>query len=166
MSSLKKPVILDNDVVSRLFTAGVLRRALGVWPKSTFYITEHVEHEAGQWRDKGQELVALIESLKADGIITSVAIDESSEEEIWLYAQFQLQKHLGQGESASFAIANNRGFDVATDDEIAKATCKEMCPQVSTFGTGNLLNMAVQDKLMSRSEANSIQATIRRGRKL
>ena len=44
--------------------------------------------------------------------------------------------------------------------------CEEMCPEVSTFGTGDLLNMAVQDKLMSRSEANSIQATIRRGRKL
>jgi len=165
MSPLKKPVVLDNDVVSRLYRAGALRRALEVWPKLSFRVTEQIIEEARQWRSQGQRLVALLKALEAEGILVSISIDESSEEEIWAYARLQLENKLGRGESASIAIACHRGFDVATDDSVAADTCKTMNPSVSILGTGALLNMAVQDSLMTQNEANAIQAKIRRANK-
>ncbi|MBM3173302.1 MAG: hypothetical protein FJZ85_06315 [Chloroflexi bacterium] len=162
MSPFIKPVILDNDVISRLYSVRALRRALEIWPKPTFYITEQVQDEAGRWPTKGRELVNLFQNLIADGILRALSIDESSEDEIWTYAKLQLEYKLGRGESASIAIAHHRSFDIATDDEVARDICKSICPSVSTFGTGDLLNMAVQDGLITRSEADSIQAEIRR----
>lgn len=162
MSPFKKPVILDNDVISRLYSAGALRRALEVWPKHSFYVTQQVIDEARKWRTKGQELVAFLENLIAEETLVFTSIDDSSEEEIWAYAKLLLQNKLGQGESASIAIACHRGFDVATDDGLAKDACKAMCPSVSLFGTGDFLNMAVRDGLMTQSEVDSIQANIRR----
>jgi len=165
MSPLKKPLVLDNDVVSRLYSAGALRRALEVWPKSSFRVTERVVKEAWRWRSEGQRLVALLKDLEAAEIIVVISIDESSEEEIWAYARLQLEKKLGRGESASIAIACHRGFDVATDDSVAADRCKAMNPSVSIFGTGALLNMAVQEDLMTQGEVNAIQAKIRRANK-
>jgi predicted nucleic acid-binding protein len=165
MSPLKKPVVLDNDVISRLYSADALRRALEVWPKSSLRVTEQVIEEAGQWRTRGQKLVALLKGLEAEGTLVFISIDESSEEEIWAYARLLLEKKLGRGESASIAIACHRGFDIATDDSVAADTCKVMNPSLSIFGTGALLNMAVQDGLMTQDEVNAIQAKIRRASK-
>jgi len=165
MSPLKKPVVLDNDVISRLYSAGALRRALEVWPKLSFRVTERVIEEARQWRTQGEILVALLKELEAKGILAFVSIDESSEEEIWAYARLQLEKKLGRGESASIAIACHRGFDIATDDSVAADTCKDMYSSISIFGTGALLNMAVQDGLMTQNEVNAIQYKIRRANK-
>lgn len=162
MSPLKKPVILDNDVVSKLYSVGALRRVLVVWPKHSFRITEQVVDEARQWPTKGRELVALLEDLTAEETLVLTSIDDSSEEEIWTYAKLQLESKLGRGESASITIACHRGFDIATDDGLAKDVCKTMCPSVSLLGTGDLLNMSVSDGLMTRREVDSIQASIRR----
>ena len=162
MSPFEKPVILDNDVISKLYSAGALRRVLVVWPKRSFHITEQVVDEARKWRTHGQELAALLEALEADGTLVLVSIDDSSEEEIWTYAELQPKKNLGRGESASIAIACHRDFNVATDDGLARDVCKVMCPSISLLGTGDLLNMAVRDGLMTRSEVDSIQANIRR----
>jgi len=162
MSPFNKPVILDNDVISRLYSAGALRRALEVWPKRSFYITQQVIDEAGKWPAKGADLVAILEDLIANENLVSISIDDSSEEEIMAYAKLQLENKLGRGESASIAIAFHREFDIATDDGIARGICDAMCHSVSIFGTGDLLNIAVRDGLMSREEANSIQAEIRR----
>jgi hypothetical protein len=82
MSPLKKPVVLDNDVISRLYSAGALPRVLEVWPKPGFRVTEQVIDEARQWRSEGQRLVALLKALEAEGILVFISIDESSEEEI------------------------------------------------------------------------------------
>ena len=162
MSPLKKPVVLDNDVISRLYSAGALRRALEVWPKRSFRVTDYVVEEARRWPARGQRLVAILEKLEAERILAFISIDESSEEEIWAYARLQLARKLGRGESASIAIACHRGFDIATDDSVAADTCKAMNPSVSVLGTGALLNMAVQDNLMTQNEVNAIQFKIRR----
>ena len=134
MSPLKKPVVLDNDVISRLYSAGALRRALEVWPKPSFRVTEQVIGEAREWRTQGQRLVAFLKDLETEGTLVVISIDESSEEEIWAYARLQLEKKLGRGESASIAIACHRGFDIATDDSIAADTCKAINPSVSILG--------------------------------
>jgi len=165
MSPLKKPVVLDNDVISRLYSAGALRRALEVWPKLSFHVTDYVVEEARRWASKGPLLVALLEKLATEKILIFISIDESSEEEIWAYARLQLEKRLGRGESASIAIACHRGFDIATDDSIAADTCKAMNSSVSILGTGALLNMAAQDGLLTQHEVNAIQFKIRRASK-
>ncbi|GAI17757.1 unnamed protein product [marine sediment metagenome] len=165
MSPLKKPVVLDNDVISRLYSAGALRRALEVWPKLSFRVTEQVIEEAGQWRTQGQRLVALLKELEAEGALMFTSIDETSEEEIWTYARLQLERKLGRGESASIAIACHRGFDIATDDSVAADTCKAMYSSISIFGTGALLKMAVKDGLMTQNEVNAIQSKIYRAGK-
>jgi len=144
---------------------GVLRRALQVWPKSSFRVTEQVVEEARRWRTEGQILAALLKKLEAEGILMFISIDESSEEEIRAYARLLLENRLGRGESASIAIACHRVFDIATDDSVAADTCKAMNPFVSILGTGDLLNMAVQDGLMTQDEVNTIQARIRRAGK-
>lgn len=161
MAPFKKPVILDNDVISRLYSAGALRRALEVWPKRSFYITQQVIDEARKWPAKGEDLTALLEDLTASENLVSISIDDSSEE-IWTYARLQLEKKLGWGESACIAIAHHRGFGIATDDEIARDVCKAVCPSVCIFGTGDLLNIAVRNGLMTQGEVNFIQTKIRR----
>lgn len=124
MSPLKRPVVLDNDVVSRVYSAGVLRRALQIWPKSSFRVTEQVVEEVRQWRTEGQRLVTILRRLEAAGILMFVSIDESSEEEIWTYARLLLENRLGRGESASIVLACHRGFDIAMDDSVAADVCR------------------------------------------
>jgi predicted nucleic acid-binding protein len=162
MSPFRRPVILDNDVLSRLHSAGAVRRVLECWPKGSFCVSEQVIDEATRWAGKGHELVAILKDLEAEGVVTFMTIDESSEEELSAYTILRLGERLGSGESASIAIASHRGFDIATDDGIAREVCHESYPSVFTFGTGDLLNTAVEDGIMTRSEVNSIQAKIRR----
>lgn len=160
MSPLSKPVIIDNDVISRLFSAGALPRALEVWPRGTFYITIRVLDEARQWKSKGKELVTILKELERKGIIRFTDIDDRSEDEISAYAVLLLTNKLGRGESASIAIAQNRNFDIA-DDSNARGACRRLYPSVSILGTGNLLNLAVRDGLITQREANSIREKIR-----
>lgn len=161
MSPFKKPIVLDNDVISRLFSAQALRRALEIWPKHTFHVTDRVLDEARQWRAKGQELEAILRDLESKGIIIFICIDESSEAEVAMYAQLRLGQALGQGESSSIAIAQCRDMDIATDDSIARQVCRTMAPSVSIFGTGDLLNAAVREGIMTQKEKNLIQETMR-----
>lgn len=162
MAPFIKPVILDNDVLSRLHSAGAVYQILGAFPKGSFYISYYVIEEAKRWRGKGPELVAIIQDLEKKGIVTLISIDDASEDEIWAYAQLQLEKKLGKGESASIAIASQRGFDIATDDAVAIDICHRLYPDINVFGTGTLINRAVEDGLLTSIEANSIQARIRR----
>jgi len=160
-----KPVIFDNDVLSRLHSAGAVSQVLGTFPEGSFYISHYVIEEAKRWKAKGPELVTIIQDLEEKGIVTLISIDDSSEDEIWAYARLQLEKKLGKGESASIAIASQRGFDIATDDAVAAEICHRLYPDINVFGTGTIINGAVEDGLLTRIEADSIQARIRRSHK-
>ena len=162
MSPFNRPLVLDNDVVSRLYSAGALARVLGIWPKGTFCITGQVLQEASRWPGRGQHLIALLTQMNVDGTICVVTLDESSGEEISMYANLLLGRRLGLGESASIAIACHRGYDIATDDGLAREACKAVNSSIAVFGTGDLLKLAVRDGLITQGESNSINATIRR----
>ena len=140
MSPLYKPVILDNDVICVLFLTGALERLLSVWPHRSFFVTDQVRTEANLWKSHGEEL------------ISTITIDESSEEEISAYATLCLAKKIGMGESASIAIAQNRGYDVATNDGDAREQSRELYPSVKTIGSGSLLNWAIADGLIPEAE--------------
>jgi len=152
MSPLYKPVILDNDVICVLFLTDALERLLSVWPHRSFFVTDQVRMEANLWKSRGEELIALLDKLETQGIISTITIDESSEEEIIAYATLSLAKKFGMGESASIAIAQNRGYDVATNDGDAREQSRELYPSVKTIGSGSLLNWAIADGLIPEAE--------------
>jgi len=162
MAPPTKPIIIDNDVISRLFISGCLHRLLAIWPRGSFYITEQVVSEAQRWPSRGNELITVLNDLNLQGTIIFTVINESSNEEISAYTELQLLKRLGRGESASIAIASHRGYDLAIDDGVAKEICKELFPSITVYGTSSLLNMAVSDGLVTRRECDSIFARIRR----
>jgi predicted nucleic acid-binding protein len=157
MPPIHKPIVLDNDVVCVLFLAGVLVRLLSLWPRGRFFITAQVRDEANKWPSRGKELVTLIDQLEAQGIITTITIDDSSEDEIIAYSILCLGKKIGNGESASIAIAQNRGYDVATNDGDAREHCHELFPTVRTWGSGALLSWAITDGLISVDEGEKIR---------
>ncbi len=160
MSPLFKPLVLDNDVISTFFLVGVLKRVLSIWPRGSFYVPARVVSEAREWTSRGQELISILEELESKGIITIISLDEDSEEEITAYAKLRLEKRLGEGESASIAMAYNRGFNAATDDGEARKACKELYPNVKTIGSGTLLNWAEKDGIIDRSEAVKIRESL------
>ncbi len=162
MSPFSRPLILDNDVISRFYSAGALRRFVELWPKGTFCIANQVIEEASRWPAKGQALTSLLTEMASDGFVCIVTLDESSEEQISMYANLLLGRRLGLGESASIAIAYDKGYAVATDDGLARDACKILQPRVATFGTGDLLKVAVLDGLITQIESNSVHAKIRR----
>ena len=157
MSPIHKPIILDNDVVCILFLANVLERLLSIWPQGSFFITERVRTEANEWPSRGKELIALIDKLETQGVITTTTIDDSSEDEIIAYSILCLSKRIGMGESASIAIAQNRGYDVATNDGDAREYCRELFPSVKTIGSGTILNWAISDGLIPEDEGTMIR---------
>lgn len=157
MAPIHKPIVLDNDVVCVLFLAGVLVRLLSLWPHGSFFITEQVRGEANEWPSRGTELITIIDQLEAQGIIKTITIDDSSEDEIIAYSILCLTKKIGNGESASIAIAQNRGYDVATNDGDAREYCHELYPTVRTWGSGALLNWAITDGLISVDEGTKIR---------
>jgi len=160
MSPLFKPLVIDNDVISTFFLAGVLKQVLSIWPSGSFYVPARVKSEAREWKSRGQELIAILEKLENKGIIIITSLDEDSEEEITAYAKLRLEKHLGEGESASIAIAYNRGFNAITDDGEAREACKELCPNVKTIGSGTLVNWAEKDGIIGASEAVQIRESL------
>jgi hypothetical protein len=160
MSPFMRPVIIDNDVISRLYSAGVLRKVLELWSRPTFYVVEQVL-EGKRWPAEGHKLGYLLDKLIEEGIIIRISIDDVSEEEINIYAQLALQGKFGRGESASIAIACNRGYDLASDDGMAKDECRKISKSVSTFTTRRILEMAVSDGLLNQSETDLIRSKMR-----
>ncbi|MBI2908716.1 MAG: hypothetical protein HYX92_13825 [Chloroflexi bacterium] len=156
-------IILDNDVVSRLYVADALEKVALLFPPGCLCITEQVLEEARRWPAKGARLANLLEDLERKGHLSRVSVDDSSEE-VWAYAELTMKGQLGQGESASIAIACSRGFDIATDDALARQACMSLNPDVTVFGTGALLNRLVADGSLTRAEADAFQARIRRAR--
>lgn len=157
MSPFQRSVIIDNDVISRLYRAGALRKVFALWRAGTFYVVQHVIEEGRRWPVEGYRLGLVLDDLTNARIFTIVAIDDTSEKEIEIYAQMVLLGKFGKGESESIAIACHRGYDLASDDGAAKDECRRISSAVSTFTTRRILEMAVNDGLLTQNEADSIR---------
>jgi hypothetical protein len=157
MSPFPRSVIIDNDVISRLYRAGSLRKVFSLWKEGTFYVVKHVIEEGKRWPAEGYRLGLVLDDLTNAGFLTVIAIDDSSEKEIEIYAQMVLLGKFGKGESESIAIACHRGYDLASDDGAAKDECRRISSAVSTFTTRKILEMAVNDGLLTQNEADSIR---------
>jgi predicted nucleic acid-binding protein len=75
--------------------------------------------------------------------------------------QFSLIAGLGRGEAAALAIADARGFDLATDDQDAIRVANGLAPEVGIHRIRALLLDAVEQRLLERSEAQSIHSAMR-----
>ena len=94
-------------------------------------------------------------------IFTIVTIDDTSEKELEIYAHMVLLGKFGKGESESIAIACHRGYDLASDDGAAKDECRRISSAVSTFTTRKILEMAVNDGLLTQNEIDSISSKMK-----
>ncbi|MGH7307064.1 MAG: hypothetical protein ACREK6_00045 [Candidatus Rokuibacteriota bacterium] len=81
---------------------------LGGLPQFRFHVVNHVSAEI-QYEDQRRRLRAAIES----GVVTEIEITESGE--ILLYDEFR--RFLGDGESASLALAVSRRWVIAADEK-------------------------------------------------
>jgi predicted nucleic acid-binding protein len=154
MSPLPSLVVLDTTVISSLHLARALSRVLGLW-KGKWIVPLQVRDEAAAWKSHGPDIAAMLDSLRSRGVIDYASPNPGPEGTLFT----RLQRTRGQGESAAITIAYHRGGAVATDDRRARRSCEGLNPPVTTFATEALLTLAVQDGLLTRTEARQIWRT-------
>ena len=165
MSPFTKIVILDNDCVSNLFLAESLELVLSLWAYKVFVVSEGVITEAGNWPKYGDNVCRILNELRDKNIIEVLTVDDGSEEEVNALMLLRLKKpFLGLGESESIAIAKNRDFIVATDDQLATERCQVLFDSIEVVTTGDILKMAVADGLLEKSKVNEMWRLIREKR--
>ncbi|MBI2939256.1 MAG: hypothetical protein HYY04_02370 [Chloroflexi bacterium] len=153
VSPLKSPYVLDNSVISTLHKANALARVLDFWP-GQWLIPLEVRTEAAAWKAEGHRVSTVLDDLYARRIITFVAIDPRAEGALFA----QISRTLGQGESATIAIACRRQFGAALDDYTARRACERLVPQVPWLASEEVLLCAVNEGHLTRNEARAIWA--------
>ena len=150
-TSPPKRVVLDNSVISALHEAESLARVLGFWP-ARWIVPYQVRGEAAAWKTQGSRVIAVLDSLAQESVVEFSAVEPLTEGPVFV----RMQRTLGQGESAAFAIAFHRGASVATDDRRARRACDELSPKVPWISTEGLLGLTVTDGFLTRSEAELV----------
>ena len=157
MSPFAKLIILDNTCINIFYLASKLEKMLTLWPFHVFVIPGRVVNEAKAWPIHGDNVIRILMKLREQKMIDIVSINEESESETEAYKQLRLAgPFLGAGESECMAIACCRDFIVASDDGIARKRCKEVLPSVETITTGQILNMALSDGLLTKVEVEQM----------
>ena len=165
MSPFKKPVIIDTDCISNLFSTGQLERFLKFWICGQFLVPDRVFNELHKWPAHGVEVCRIIHRLAEAGQVSIISIDENSEAETSAYLELRMRHPvLGQGESEVIAIARARNYIVATNDTVARARCKEVFPDIEVINTLGIIRMAKDDGLISLGEVDAIWNKIREQR--
>jgi hypothetical protein len=144
-------LVLDNATISTLHVAGVLASALGYWP-GRWLLPLEVLGEAAAWKAHGAFVEATLRQLDARQVIEITALVPSQEGILFA----QLQRRLGQGESAAIAIAYHRGFGVCLDDRRARRACDRLVPPVPWLSTEAIIGEAVRDGFLPRPEAEAV----------
>lgn len=151
MSPLPSRLVLDNATISTLQEAGVLARVLEYWP-GRWLVPMEVMGEAAKWRAHGASVTATLRRLAAQSVVEIAAISPQSEGQLFA----QLQRTLGEGESAAITIAFHRRTGVCLDDRRARRACDRLSPPVQWISTEQVLGLAVQDGFLTRAEAEAI----------
>jgi len=151
MSPLPSTLVLDNAAISTLQEAGALARVLEFWPGG-WLVPIEVMGEAAAWKAHGANVTATLRALAASGVVEIGAIVPQTEGRTFA----DLQRTLGQGESAAIAIAYHRNLVVCLDDRRARRACERLSPPVQWCPTEEILAQAVRDHLTTRAEAEAI----------
>ena len=144
-------VVVDANVAINFIHIGRLD-LLGRLPGLRFVIPEHVAEEIS---DDAQSAV-LREAIEA-GLLEEIKIIEPAE----LMRYSQLIRTLGKGESACLAIAESRGWLVASDESRAfRRTAIDCLGEQCLVTTPDLIVRAIQTGLATVGEADQWKRTL------
>lgn len=143
--------VLDNSVVSALHQADALLRVLELWA-GQWLIPLEVKQEASQWTAEAKRILAIMDNLCARGVAAYVVIEPSREGTLFA----SLSRALGQGESATIAIAYHRGLGAALDDHAARRACQRLVPPVPWIATEEILRWAIVEGRLTVEQARDI----------
>jgi len=119
---------------------------LGKLREYRFVIPEHVQMEITR-----NDLAAILKKAVQNGILEKTFITDIKE--MADYAEFH--KTLGQGESACLAIAEHRGFSIASDEKgVFRILVLRKIGQGRLLTTPDLILTAVQSKLITVAQAD------------
>ncbi len=152
-AALPTRIVLDNSVISALHEAECLSRVLKFWP-GRWIVPLRVRDEAAAWKVKGAGTVSILDSMARDSVVEVSSVEPLTEGPAFV----DLQRTLGQGESATIAIAFHRKLWVAIDDRRARRECDELSPKVPWIATEGLLGLAVTGGFLTRSQAELVWA--------
>ena len=153
ISAFQSPYVLDNSVISALHQAGALRRVLELWT-GQWVIPVEVKEEAAAWRGEAQRIIRILDDLCAHRIASYAELDPRAEGPLFA----RLNRTLGQGESATIAIAYHRRLGAALDDYAARRACERLAPPVPWIATEGILRCAVAEGHLSLAETREIWA--------
>ena len=129
---------------------------LGDLPGYEFLVPDHVVEEI---RDPGQR--EHLEMGIRSGFFSILSITDM--EEIESYARFH--RYLGQGESACLAVAQRRGYFVASDERgVFRRTAGEEIGQERILATPDILVLAIRSGLATVEEADGWKAILEANR--
>ena len=129
---------------------------LGDLPGYEFLVPDHVVEEI---RDPGQR--EHLEMGIRSGFFSILSITDL--EEIESYARFH--RYLGQGESACLAVAQRRGYFVASDERgVFRRTAGEAIGQERILATPDILVLAIRSGLATVEEADGWKAILEANR--
>jgi predicted nucleic acid-binding protein len=151
MTRLPSRLVLDNATISTLHEAGALVQVLEYWP-GRWLLPVEVLGEAAAWKAHGAYVEATLRQLDARRVLEFTALVPTGEGVLFA----QLQRRLGQGESAAIAIAYHRGLGVCLDDRRARRACERLSPPVPWLSTETILGEAVRGGFLTRTEAEAI----------
>ena len=151
MSPFPARIVVDNTVLSTLQEARALSRILGYW-SGQWLVPIEVMGEAATWKAHGANVVAALRDLETRGVLEITALNPQVEGATFS----QLQRTLGQGESAAIAIAFHRQLLVCLDDRRARRACERLSPAVSWLSTEDVIGQAVRDGHINRAMAEAI----------
>lgn len=153
ISPARLPLVLDNTVVSTLHRANALRRVLELWP-GRWFVSVQVREAAAVWPIEGKNVTSILADLVERRILEIITLDPRIEGRLFA----TLNRTLGQGESATIALAYYRQYGAGLDDNAARQACNRLVPPVMWTGTENLLRCAVTEHLLTLDEARAIWA--------
>ena len=151
-----KIVVSDTTLIINLIHAGMLC-LLGAIPGYFFVVPEEVVEEV-TYPDQAQSLLDALEQ----GWLASESITDPREIELYTY----FRAFLGKGEAACLALAEMRGWLIATDDE------RKGFPRIveERIGKGMLINtpglfvLAIRAGNLSIEKADSAKAVLEKHR--
>lgn len=143
--------VLDNTVISTLHIAGALANVLSLW-QGRWLVPQEVKREAARWKAEGRNVTLILDDLSSRRVIRYTEIDPQKEGRLFAV----LSRTLGEGESASIAIAHSRGLTAGLDDRAAQNACSRLNPPVSWIATEDILTCAVVESHLSLSEATAV----------
>lgn len=100
----------------------------------------------------GTSCRAQVDGLLARDMLVSAALESRAELERW--ARYTLR--LDSGESATLAVAAERGWSVAVDDRAARRVAEEDVGADRLTGTVGILAAAVREGHLTRAEADAL----------